>query len=237
MTVVLPPPTVDDQAATSPTPTPQKKKFGTVFGFRSTSRPRYSEDDQRARATSPPPPSKAERQSLTLGRSNFFARSSIDTQPSSYHATTRRRPNTAGRFSVTNVTFFERGNNTAATHSVTAHNTNTNHISTPSTVDPNTTTPTATPRQAIIDLTLDSHVTVSNTNMKALDTNIPSSSRRGPVRMDTQDGPWSVSVAETPYDARSYSLYIKSESFTITFFALDSPISARATARLDLCWV
>ena len=30
--------------------------------------------------------------------------------------------------------------------------------------------------------------------------------------MDNQDGPWSVSVAETPYDARSYSLYIKSKS-------------------------
>jgi len=55
--------------------------------------------------------------------------------------------------------------------------------------------------------------------------------------MDTQDGPWSVSVAETPYDARSYSLYIKSESFAITFFALDSPISTRATARSDLCWI
>ena len=32
--------------------------------------------------------------------------------------------------------------------------------------------------------------------------------------MDNQDGPWSVSVAETPYDARSYSLYIKSRWFT-----------------------
>jgi hypothetical protein len=41
-------------------------------------------------------------------------------------------------------------------------------------------------------------------------------SRRPPVRMDAQDGPWSVSVAETPHDARSYSLYIKSE-FTDLF--------------------
>lgn len=37
------------------------------------------------------------------------------------------------------------------------------------------------------------------------------SSRRPPVRMDAQDGPWSISVAETPLDARSYSLYIKSK--------------------------
>ncbi|KAF8910199.1 hypothetical protein CPB84DRAFT_1673057 [Gymnopilus junonius] len=52
--------------------------------------------------------------------------------------------------------------------------------------------------------------------MKALDTNIPSSSRRGPVRMDTQDGPWSVSVAENPYDSLSYSLYIKTPTHNLT---------------------
>lgn len=46
--------------------------------------------------------------------------------------------------------------------------------------------------------------------MKTLDTNLPTSLRRGAIRMD-QDGPWSVSVAETPYDAYSFSLYIKSE--------------------------
>lgn len=34
--------------------------------------------------------------------------------------------------------------------------------------------------------------------------------RRPPVRMDNQDGPWSVSVAETPGDPLSYSLYVKS---------------------------
>jgi serum/glucocorticoid-regulated kinase 2 len=57
-------------------------------------------------------------------------------------------------------------------------------------------------------------------NMKPLDMN---TSRRPPVRMDAQDGPWSVSVAETPHDARSYSLYIKSE-FT-DLFALFSSFS------------
>ncbi|KAF8814461.1 hypothetical protein BYT27DRAFT_7250038 [Phlegmacium glaucopus] len=51
--------------------------------------------------------------------------------------------------------------------------------------------------------------------MKALDTNLPSS-RRGPVRMDNQDGPWSVSVAETPYNAHSYSLYIKTPTHNLT---------------------
>ncbi|KAF7347299.1 hypothetical protein MVEN_01485200 [Mycena venus] len=41
-------------------------------------------------------------------------------------------------------------------------------------------------------------------------------SRRPPVRMNAQDGPWSVSVAETPDDARSYSLYIKTPTHNLT---------------------
>ncbi|KAJ7082529.1 kinase-like protein [Mycena crocata] len=43
-----------------------------------------------------------------------------------------------------------------------------------------------------------------------------SNSRRPPVRMNAQDGPWSVSVAETPDDARSYSLYIKTPTHNLT---------------------
>ncbi|KIK71670.1 hypothetical protein GYMLUDRAFT_66785 [Collybiopsis luxurians FD-317 M1] len=39
--------------------------------------------------------------------------------------------------------------------------------------------------------------------------------RRGLVRID-QDGPWSVSVAESPHDARSYSLYIKTPTHNLT---------------------
>lgn len=52
-------------------------------------------------------------------------------------------------------------------------------------------------------------------NMKNLDASRGRPSRRPPVRMDAQDGPWSVSVAETPHDACSYSLYIKSESVVL----------------------
>lgn len=44
-------------------------------------------------------------------------------------------------------------------------------------------------------------------------------SRRMPFRVDGQDGPWAISVAETPHDASSYSLYIKSKS---TLHSLDS---------------
>lgn len=35
--------------------------------------------------------------------------------------------------------------------------------------------------------------------------------RRKPLRMDAQDGPWSVSVAETAQDSKTYSIYIQSE--------------------------
>lgn len=38
----------------------------------------------------------------------------------------------------------------------------------------------------------------------------PLPTRRAPLRMDAQDGPWSVSVADHPHDKRSYTLYIKS---------------------------
>ncbi|KAJ3807381.1 hypothetical protein F5876DRAFT_48171 [Lentinula aff. lateritia] len=51
-------------------------------------------------------------------------------------------------------------------------------------------------------------------------------SRRGPVRID-QDGPWSVSIAESPHDSRSYSLYIKSQwrvlDFLLIFTSLPLP--------------
>ncbi|RXW17595.1 hypothetical protein EST38_g8259 [Candolleomyces aberdarensis] len=51
--------------------------------------------------------------------------------------------------------------------------------------------------------------------MYLLDTNIPAN-RRTPMRIDAEDGPWAISVAETPYDARSYSLYIKTPTHNLT---------------------
>ncbi|KAH6911129.1 AGC/AGC-unique protein kinase [Coprinopsis sp. MPI-PUGE-AT-0042] len=51
--------------------------------------------------------------------------------------------------------------------------------------------------------------------MQEVDTNIPAN-RRQPVRMDGQDGPWAVSVAESPHDSRSYSLYIKTPTHNLT---------------------
>lgn len=55
-------------------------------------------------------------------------------------------------------------------------------------------------------------------DLASYDMDIPrtqSAHRRPPVRMDAQDGPWSVSVAETPHDSRAYSLYIKSKHLSI----------------------
>ncbi|KAK2461394.1 hypothetical protein APHAL10511_005857 [Amanita phalloides] len=64
--------------------------------------------------------------------------------------------------------------------------------------------------------------------MKALDAAlVSSSSRRPPVRVDT-DGPWSVSVAETPHDPRSYSLYIKTPTHNLT-------LTRTANELLELC--
>lgn len=39
--------------------------------------------------------------------------------------------------------------------------------------------------------------------------------RRLPVRAENQDGPWTVSVAETPHEPNSYSIYIKSECLSV----------------------
>ncbi|KAI0082131.1 hypothetical protein K474DRAFT_1586259 [Panus rudis PR-1116 ss-1] len=40
--------------------------------------------------------------------------------------------------------------------------------------------------------------------------------RRMPFRLDGQDGPWTISVAETPHDASSYSIYIKTPTHNLT---------------------
>lgn len=50
----------------------------------------------------------------------------------------------------------------------------------------------------------------------------PTPRSRMPFRVDGQDGPWAISVAETPHDASSCSLYVKSESssFPLSFVRL-----------------
>lgn len=55
-------------------------------------------------------------------------------------------------------------------------------------------------------------------SMKSVDAAHTRPIRRPPVRIDAQEGPWSVSVAETPHDAHSYSIYIKSESSSCPLF-------------------
>ncbi|KAG1747624.1 hypothetical protein EDB19DRAFT_1630609 [Suillus lakei] len=53
-------------------------------------------------------------------------------------------------------------------------------------------------------------------SMKSIDTAHTRPIRRPPVRIDAQEGPWSVSVAETPHDAHSYSIYIKTSTHNLT---------------------
>ncbi|KAK7063688.1 hypothetical protein R3P38DRAFT_2674852 [Favolaschia claudopus] len=59
-------------------------------------------------------------------------------------------------------------------------------------------------------------VFVDDANIPTDPNTMDNASRRPPVRMNAQDGPWSVSVAETPHDARSYSLYIKTPTHNLT---------------------
>ena len=80
----------------------------------------------------------------------------------------------------------------------------------------------------VVDLTLDldNNMTIDNTLSNP-------SGMRPPVRMDAQDGPWSISVAETPHDAHSYSLYIKSEP--ITFHPTRSSFFLQSSWHLRPC--
>ncbi|TCD64739.1 hypothetical protein EIP91_003661 [Steccherinum ochraceum] len=48
--------------------------------------------------------------------------------------------------------------------------------------------------------------------------------RRMPFRVDGQDGPWAISVAETPHDASSYSLYVKTPTHNLTLTRTASEI-------------
>ncbi|KAG1800449.1 uncharacterized protein HD556DRAFT_1230269 [Suillus plorans] len=53
-------------------------------------------------------------------------------------------------------------------------------------------------------------------SMKSIDAAHTRPLRRPPVRIDAQEGPWSVSVAETPHDVHSYSIYIKTSTHNLT---------------------
>ncbi|KZS93531.1 hypothetical protein SISNIDRAFT_474447 [Sistotremastrum niveocremeum HHB9708] len=44
--------------------------------------------------------------------------------------------------------------------------------------------------------------------------------RRTPLRMDAQDGPWSVSVAASPHDSKSFSIYITSPLPSFSLFLI-----------------
>ncbi|KAJ8502781.1 hypothetical protein ONZ45_g11449 [Pleurotus djamor] len=52
-------------------------------------------------------------------------------------------------------------------------------------------------------------------NMQEIVSTESRTSRR-PVRVDNQDGHWSISVAESPHSSRSYSLYIKTPTHNLT---------------------
>ncbi|KAG9222210.1 hypothetical protein CCMSSC00406_0006507 [Pleurotus cornucopiae] len=72
------------------------------------------------------------------------------------------------------------------------------------------------PKAVDIAQTQSSTVNPPTSNMQAIEvTDSRTSSRRQPVHVD-QDGPWSISVAETPHNAQTYSLYIKTPTHNLT---------------------
>ncbi len=66
---------------------------------------------------------------------------------------------------------------------------------------------------------------------KALEVPQERASRRKLARMEAQEGPWSVSVADTPYDKNSYSIYIKSEYSTSHFTILPQSFPIKLFSR------
>lgn len=105
-----------------------------------------------------------------------------------------RRPRRKGRTAVADASFFDPIS--------TVFVDDESQIS-PSTPTTNTTSSTATPTTITRMPTLTKPLT--QTPQRRLQT------RRAVLRMDAQDGPWTISAAENPHDASSYSLYVKSE--------------------------
>lgn len=72
------------------------------------------------------------------------------------------------------------------------------------------TTPTKSTHTPVHSVNLNSPEAKQRTMPGINDVPQERASRRKLARIEAQDGPWSVSVAESPYDKNSYSLYIKS---------------------------
>lgn len=71
---------------------------------------------------------------------------------------------------------------------------------------------------------------------KALEVPQERASRRKLARMEAQEGPWSVSVADTPYDKNSYSIYIKSEYSTSHLTILPPSFPIKLFSRRWICF-
>lgn len=56
--------------------------------------------------------------------------------------------------------------------------------------------------------------------------------RRQVLRVDAQDGPWTVSVAENPHRPSSYTLYVKSKSLRLTMPPLIPPLAPHLPFRI-----
>ncbi|KAF8527446.1 hypothetical protein BU17DRAFT_39852 [Hysterangium stoloniferum] len=57
---------------------------------------------------------------------------------------------------------------------------------------------------------------------------------RKPLRMDAQDGPWSVSVAENPHDSKTYTIYIQTPTHHLTLTRTASEVAELHTKLADV---
>ena len=176
------------QTQTHAPPHVKKSKFRTVLGFSA-----ISANSSSSSSSSP------YTRSAQLTASTVTERRSIDVSSSGTYfvsLNSRKKRSRNDRGSVTDISFFK----------------------------PTTTTPTTTTTQSTSTAQTPSrpvHIPLAkytNKMTKALEVPGERASRRKMARMEAQDGPWSVSVAETPYDKSSYSIYIKSESMILMLF-------------------
>ncbi|KAH8094774.1 hypothetical protein DFH11DRAFT_1738329 [Phellopilus nigrolimitatus] len=181
-----------------------KKGLRTVLGF-------YSSTSNNSSSSNPPTsvsahslprsaqtPKQKEKHSVTRERRSVDVTNS---GTGSYFVSLsykKNRPRTSeGRASVTDISFFQP-----------------DFSSTPvkSKLDPSisTTPPPLSPTTVSLDSPN------SKKMPKTLEVPQERASRRKMARIEAQDGPWSISVAETPYDKNSYSIYIKTPTHHMT---------------------
>lgn len=201
---VIASPSTERQVKQAETDSKSRKTLKTIFGFYPSNSTDIASDN--------PSPHTANTNTATALRSaqtskekekfsSVRQRRSVDDSGADNFASLsyrrQRARNHEGRASVTEVSFFQQ----------------TPPIPQTAPIFPRTLQPASTneslPKTTTIDLTSPDRKTKMT---KTLDMTQERANRRKLVRIQTEEGPWSISVAESPYDRKCYSIYIKSAS-------------------------